>query len=210
MLLDFIASIFDVFFVWLHEIIPNLGVNIIILGIVVKLALTPVASRIKKTTGDIKDYKKAIEDTENTTTDEAVRLARKAMLKISLFLLFIAVQIVFLLGVIRLLRTPYEFEFTTVDGFSEYLVPSMEFLNLTVPDPYYVLPILVGTITFVSAIIGDGSNNRFFVYGLPAFLTFISIQLPAGVALYWISKRLFMIVKSFLLRRFDGGRTNET
>ena len=62
--------------------------------------------------------------------------------------------------------------------------------NLSKPDPYYVLPVLIAILSFLQQKImspeGDqASQNKAMLILMPLFIGYISLKLPTGVVIYW-------------------------
>lgn len=87
-------------------------------------------------------------------------------------------------------------------------------INLGVPDPTHVLPILAGLATFVqlrmsqviTANTGSGKDANAMAtqmktmqYIMPLITVFIGWNFPAGIALYWTTSTVFGIVQQYLI-----------
>ncbi|RMH37206.1 MAG: membrane protein insertase YidC [Nitrospirae bacterium] len=77
--------------------------------------------------------------------------------------------------------------------------------DLSVKDPYYVLPILMGISMVVQQKIMpttmDPTQAKMMMI-LPVFLTFIFITFPAGLVLYWLTNNVLTILQQFITDRF--------
>ena len=62
--------------------------------------------------------------------------------------------------------------------------------NLSNPDPYYILPVLVGLATFLQSKLttpsGAGGQQAMMLYFMPLFIGWVSMKFPAGLCLYWV------------------------
>ena len=85
-------------------------------------------------------------------------------------------------------------------------------INLGVPDPTHVLPILAGLATFVQLRMGQiqtantsaskdamTSQMKTMQYIMPLITVFIGWNFAAGLALYWTTSSIFGIVQQFLI-----------
>ncbi|MDF0664596.1 MAG: membrane protein insertase YidC [Nitrospira sp.] len=77
--------------------------------------------------------------------------------------------------------------------------------DLSVQDPYYILPIIMGISMVVMQKIQpttmDPTQARIMLM-LPALMTFLFINFPAGLVLYWLTNNLLTIVQQFVTDRF--------
>ena len=77
--------------------------------------------------------------------------------------------------------------------------------DLSVPDPFYVLPILMGASMVVQQKIMpttmDPTQARMMLL-LPVFLTFLFLTFPAGLVLYWLTNNVLTITQQFITDRF--------
>jgi len=77
--------------------------------------------------------------------------------------------------------------------------------DLSVQDPYYILPIIMGISMVVMQKIQpttmDPTQAKVMLM-LPAFMTFLFINFPAGLVLYWLTNNVLTIVQQFVTDRF--------
>lgn len=76
------------------------------------------------------------------------------------------------------------------------------YLDLTIPDPYYILPVLA-TVTqyFQMKSTATDSSQKTMVMFMPLMIGFISARLPAGLALYWVIGGLFSIAQQLWIAK---------
>lgn len=76
--------------------------------------------------------------------------------------------------------------------------------DLSKPDPYYVLPVLIVILSFLQQKVmspgGDSAGqNKAMLIMMPLFIGYISLKLPTGVVLYWgISSLLDVILRYYI------------
>jgi len=83
------------------------------------------------------------------------------------------------------------------------------FTDLSVCDPYYLLPIITSTTLFVQLYLGaDGINTatmppimKKIFYVMPLISFPFMIQFPAALNLYWLSNNLISILQASMLRQ---------
>ncbi|MCL4546467.1 MAG: membrane protein insertase YidC, partial [Deltaproteobacteria bacterium] len=76
--------------------------------------------------------------------------------------------------------------------------------NLAAPDPYYILPILMGLSMLISQkmnpMVGDPAQAKIMLI-LPVVFTFIFINFPAGLLLYWTVNNILTIVQQYIINK---------
>lgn len=77
--------------------------------------------------------------------------------------------------------------------------------DLSVQDPYYVLPIIMGVTMLIQQKITpttmDPTQAKIMLL-LPAFMTFLFINFPAGLVLYWLTQNTLTIAQQLVTDRF--------
>ena len=77
--------------------------------------------------------------------------------------------------------------------------------DLSVQDPYYILPIIMGVSMLIMQKIQpttmDPAQAKIMLL-LPALMTFLFINFPAGLVLYWLTNNVLSIVQQFATDRF--------
>ncbi len=76
--------------------------------------------------------------------------------------------------------------------------------NLSMQDPYYILPVLMGITMLISQkmnpVIGDPTQAKIMLI-LPIVFTFIFIHFPAGLLLYWTVNNVLTIAQQYIINR---------
>jgi YidC/Oxa1 family membrane protein insertase len=77
--------------------------------------------------------------------------------------------------------------------------------DLSVPDPYYVLPILMGVTMVIQQKITpttmDPTQAKIMLL-LPAFMTLLFLNFASGLVLYWFTNNLLTIGQQFVTDRY--------
>jgi YidC/Oxa1 family membrane protein insertase len=77
--------------------------------------------------------------------------------------------------------------------------------DLSIHDPYFVLPVLMGGGMFVQQKMTMSSmdpTQKQIMYMMPIIFTFIFLKMPAGLVIYWLTNSLVTIgVQYYLMRR---------
>jgi YidC/Oxa1 family membrane protein insertase len=90
-----------------------------------------------------------------------------------------------------------------------YREPFLWIKDLSIHDPIYVLPLVMGVSMFAmqkfSPQPADGAQAKVLLWFMPIFFTFIMFQLPAGLALYSVINNLLSIAQQQVLLNRMGG-----
>ena len=76
--------------------------------------------------------------------------------------------------------------------------------NLSETDPLYILPLIAAGTTFLMQKISTVESNqqtKIMMIFFPLFMGFISLNLPAGLVLYWATQNVVQIVQQLLIYR---------
>jgi len=77
--------------------------------------------------------------------------------------------------------------------------------DLSVMDPYYVLPILMGGSMYLHQVLTpttfqDPMQEKIFKF-LPLIFTFFFLTFPAGLVLYWFVNNVFSIIQQYIINK---------
>jgi YidC/Oxa1 family membrane protein insertase len=79
--------------------------------------------------------------------------------------------------------------------------------DLSVQDPYYVLPIVMGATMVIQQKITpttmDPTQAKIMLF-LPVFMTFLFVNFPAGLVLYWLTNNTLTITQQVVTERLFG------
>ncbi|MCK4846272.1 MAG: membrane protein insertase YidC, partial [Deltaproteobacteria bacterium] len=78
--------------------------------------------------------------------------------------------------------------------------------DLSAKDPYYIMPVLMGISMFVQQKMTPSAMDPMqakMMMLMPVVLTFLFLQFPAGLVLYWLTNNLLSIVQQYHIYR-DG------
>ena len=77
--------------------------------------------------------------------------------------------------------------------------------DLTKPDPYYTLPLVMGISLFVQQAlqptVQDQPQMKYLMWGMPIALTGVMINMPAGLSLYILTNNLLTILQQAYIKR---------
>ncbi|PIR43492.1 hypothetical protein COV24_02495 [candidate division WWE3 bacterium CG10_big_fil_rev_8_21_14_0_10_32_10] len=224
--------------VFLDYYTGNLGISIILLTLILKTLLFPTNIPNIKMSSKKGDLDEELRKLKEKYTDKSV-LAQKQMEiykkhginpasgclpNILQFLVLIALYRVF----INTLHNGLDnglFYFKFLENASLNL--KFLYLDLSKPDPLYILPVLAGIVQFVlsksllptakkvqkiaektPSQTDDVMSNmqEQMIYIAPIMTVFIGATLPSGLALYWFISSLYSFLQTYLLKRFYTNR----
>lgn len=76
--------------------------------------------------------------------------------------------------------------------------------TLSVPDPFYVFPILAAATTFLQSKVtatGDMAQQKSMLIVMPLMIGIFSLNLPSGLVLYWITSNLFSVLQQMWINK---------
>ena len=217
--MEFLYQIFGWMLFQIYGIVHNYGLSIIIFTILMKVLLLPLNIKQTKSMKDmqrlqpeLQKLNKKYKNNKEKLNEETLKLYKTFKVNPAGGCLPLLLQFPILIGLYQTLLHPETWVFVngTISGID------MSFLwmeSLSVPDPIYVLPILAALFTFVTqkftmaaqpATSPDDPNaktQKIMLYAMPIMIGYISISMPAGVALYWVVQNIFTFVQQFIMLR---------
>ena len=76
--------------------------------------------------------------------------------------------------------------------------------DLSAKDPYYVLPVIMGALMFIQNKLNPAATDPTqaqVMNFMPIIFTFMFMNFPSGLVLYWLTNSLFSTVQQLALRR---------
>ena len=85
-------------------------------------------------------------------------------------------------------------------------VPFLWLPDLARPDPYYIIPMLMGLSMFVLSKVGQigvppNPQTKMMVYFMPAFMTLLFLRFASGLNLYYAVSNIFSIPQQYLIAK---------
>src|SRR5881396_1135638 len=188
---------------YLHEITHNYGVAIILITVFIKLLLAPLAYKSYKSMKDMAAVQPEMMALQKKYADDRERLNKELMK-------FYKERKVNPVGGCL----PMFFQIPVFVSLFNILYMTIELRqapfilwvkDLSVQDPYYVLPILMGGTMFIQQKIQpttmDPKQAQIMLI-LPVFLTFLFVTFPAGLVLYWLTNNVLTILQQVITDRY--------
>jgi YidC/Oxa1 family membrane protein insertase len=207
---DFIATGLVKMLSLIHEKVPNWGVAIILLTLLVKLVLYPLTAKSYASMGEMRKLKPEIDKINEKFADDREKKGA-AMME-----LYKTHKINPLGGCLpQLLQLPiwwglYMSLSSNVELFKR---PFFFFWqDLAAPDPYYVLPLALGALMWVQQKITpstmDPAQAKMMLYLMPTMMTVFMLFLPAGLCLYMLTNSVLSIAQQkFIEYRLSEKKT---
>jgi YidC/Oxa1 family membrane protein insertase len=192
---------------FIHHYVPNYGWAIILFTVLLKLVLFPLTytssvsmakmSELQPKIKALKKKYKNMKDPEQrrNLNIETMELYKREKVNPAGGCLPLLIQMPILFGFFQLLSV----------SISVRHEPWAFWIgDLSIKDPYYILPILFGVtqivITRMTPSSGDAMNKKI-MYLMPVFFTFIVLNLPSGLTLYWFVSNLLQMGQQHIINQ---------
>jgi YidC/Oxa1 family membrane protein insertase len=203
-----IAEILLVAVKFFHDLVPNWGVAIIFLTIVIKILFFPLTYSSTKSMAKMADlqpkikairakYKKAKSDIgqRREMNEEMMKLYKEQGVNPAGGCLPLLIQLPVFWGVFRMLVVAVEFRHA----------PFALWINdLSMKDPYWVTPILMGITQFISQKMTPTSaepSQAKMMLIMPFVMTIFFINFQSGLVLYWLTTNVLQIGQQALMNK---------
>ncbi len=199
----FIAAPMFKVLMWLHNFIPNWGWTIVALTILIRILLYPLTykgmvsmHKLKELTPKIKEIQQKYKGDPQKMNMHMMELYKKHKANPLGGCLPMLLQIPVFFAIYRVLLNAIELK-----G-AEWI---LWIHDLSVMDPYYVLPILMGASMWLHQMVTpnnftDPMQEKIFKW-LPVIFTFFFVTFPAGLVLYWLTNNIFSIAQQLIINK---------
>jgi len=187
---------------YIHSVVQNWGVSIILLTLLVKLVFYPLSAASYKSMARMKNLQPRMKTLKERFGDDKQKFQQAMMEvykkeKINPFgsCLPIVIQIPVFISLYWVLLESVELR----------QAPFMLWINdLSVQDPYYVLPLLMGASMFGQTILNPtpvDPMQKNIMLAMPVMFTVFFLWFPAGLVLYWLVNNLLSIGQQWMITR---------
>lgn len=193
-------------FTLLHRVIPNYGWVIVVFALLMKLVFAPLTFRsivVMKKMQDLQPRLKALQkkyaDDPQRLNQEMMKLYRQAGVNPLSGCLPLLFQLPVFYGLYKVLQ----------DWIELRNAPFMFWIqDLSLRDPYYVLPILMGLVSAANAWLSSRDNPQGRQIGvmMSVVFTFVFLNFPAGIVLYWMVYNVFSAIEQAVIRRIYASK----
>lgn len=199
----FIANPVFLLLKWIYDYIGNWGWSIVILTILTRVVLYPLTykgmvsmQKLKDLAPKIKELQEKHKGNPQKSSAAMMELYKKHGANPMGGCLPLLLQIPVFFAVYRVLMNAIELK-----G-AEWI---LWIEDLSVMDPYFVLPVLMGATMYIQQVITpntmtDPMQQKIFKF-LPVIFTFFFITFPAGLTLYWFVNNSFSVVQQWYVNK---------
>jgi YidC/Oxa1 family membrane protein insertase len=190
--------------IWFQGFVVNWGLAIILLTFTVKAATHYWTHKSMKSMRQMTKLRPEMEKIQKKYKEDPQRM------RVEMMNLYKARGVNPLSGCLpMLLQMPIWFALyrtLTVAG-ELYQAPFLWIHDLTTPDPFYILPILLMGMMFLQAkftpTTGDGMQQKILMYGMPLMFGGFSLFFPAGLTLYIFTSTGLTALHHLWIRKMD-------
>ncbi len=200
---SFIAEVLTGFLLHAHGVIPNWGVAIILLTLTARVLTFPLSVPSIKSMIKMRELKPELDALNEKFKNDP---QAKGLAQMELWRKHNVNPVKGCLP--QMTSMPIWFAlYTTLQTAVElYNIPFLWFPDLSQPDPYYVLPIIIGATNFAQQKLmpmnaGDPTQQKLMLYFMPAMFTVFMLFLPAGLGVYMFTNGILGIAQQQLVER---------
>lgn len=194
----------------IHSFTNNWGWAIILLTLLVKLVFYPLSAasfksmaRMKKLQPRMATLKERYADDKQKFQQEMMKLYKAEKVNPAGGCLPVLVQIPVFIALYWVLLESVELRQAHFLGW---------LTDLSVPDPYYVLPILMGASMIAQHMLNPAPVDplqKKIMMALPFVFTILFLWFPAGLVLYWVVNNLLTITQQYyVMRKFSAPKSS--
>ena len=205
-----LAKIFAYFILLLYKYIPNYGFVIIIFALILKIILTPLTNKSINSAREMQKIQPLLREIQTKYKNDPKKLQEEMR---NLYkehninplggCLPLLLQMPIFIALLPVLRYSIEFRQAYFLGWLS---------DLSEPDPYWILPILMGIFMFIqqkmTQVHQDTSqmdekqlammqSQKMMMYMMPPLMVFLFSSFPSGLVLYWTTFNIFSIIQQY-------------
>ncbi len=200
-----------------YKAIPNWGLSIIIITFFVKIIFFPLTYKSMQSMSKMQElqpkikaikakYKKAKQDTDQRRkmNEETMKIYKEHKVNPAGGCLPMLIQMPIFWGFFRLLMASIEFRHA----------PFLLWItDLSIKDPYYVTPILMGITQYLSQKMtptsADPSQQKMMLI-MPVVMTIFFMNFSSGLVLYWLTNNVLQIGQQYIMNRIQKNKKSIT
>lgn len=196
--MSFLYGIFEKVLMAIYGMTGSFGLAIILLTILIKIILLPLTLKQDKSMKEMKLLQPKIDalkakygNDQQMLNQKTMELYKEHKVNPAAGCIPLIIQLPILWALFGVLR-------------KEGVVPDEAFLwfSLVTPDPYFILPILNGAVSFIQQkLMGTSSNPQMknMMYMFPIMMIFISYKMPGGLQLYWLASSVTGVIQQYFV-----------
>ncbi len=201
-----------------YAIIPNYGVAIILLTILVRIIFWPLTHKstiamckMSEIQPLIKEVQQKFKGNPQKIQQETFLLYRQYKVNPLASCLPMLVQIPIFIAFFTMLRSVVELRFASFLWISDLSQPENLFAGIF-PIAINILPVLtavtMGLQTHLSPSAGDPAQKKMMTWMMPCMMLFIFYSMPSALCLYWTVSQVLSIVQMWTLQRKKQASTD--
>lgn len=198
---DIIANPIYMALLWINTFVGNYGWTVIILTILIKSLFWPMTQasfrsmeKMRVVQPQLKKLQDRYKNDKAKLNEEMIALYKEHKINPLSGCLPIVLQIPVFVALYKVLLESIELKGA----------PFMLWIHdLSMKDPYYVFPVLMGISMFVQQKMSPASTDpvqRNVMLLLPVVFTVMFINFPAGLVVYWLVNNLLSILQQYIIR----------
>jgi len=186
----------------IHDIVGNWGWSIVLLTVLVKLVLFPLSAkayksmaRMRKLGPEMQRLKEMYGDDRQKMSQEMMKFYQKEKINPLGGCLPILVQMPVFIALYWMLLESVELRHAPFIFWIQ---------DLSVKDPYFILPILMGISMFVQQMLNPTPPDPMqakIMKMLPIIFTFFFLWFPAGLVIYWVVNNIISVAQQYFITR---------
>lgn len=196
------------FLVWLHGLVGNWGIAIILMTVGVRILLFPLTWKsiqaglsMRKLRPEIEALNKKYKDDPQGKNVATMELWKKHKVNPLGGCLPALLQLPVWWALFQSLQTAVEL----------YHTPFLWFRDLSAPDPYYIVPLILGGTMIVQQRLlpmqMDPMQQKMMTYVMPAVFTVMMLFLPSGLAVYMLTNSFIGIIQQLSIEKYYASKT---
>ena len=200
---SFIAKGLLVFLVWLHSLVKNWGIAIILMTVGVRALLFPLTLwqirsgfAMRRLRPEIDAINKKYANDQQGKGIATMELWKKHKVNPAIGCLPALFQLPVWWALFTSLQTAVEL----------YHTPFLWFPDLSSPDPYYVAPVILGLTMIIQQKLMpmqmDPVQQKMMTYIMPGVFTVMMLFLPSGLAVYMLTNAVIGISQQLIIERY--------
>ena len=211
------AAILHTAIKYIHAAVPNWGFSIIILTIIIKILFFPLTYSSTKSMAKMQElqpkmkairakYKKAKKDIaqRRKMNEEIMKLYKEHGVNPAGGCLPMLIQLPIFWGFFRMLAISLEFRQSPFIFWIK---------DLSLHDPAYVTPILMGITHYISQKMtptsADPTQQRMMMI-MPVVMTIFFLNFSSGLVLYWLTNNILQIGQQYIMNRLRKKQKSES
>ncbi|MBW3661027.1 MAG: membrane protein insertase YidC [Gemmatimonadetes bacterium] len=185
--------------IWLHAFIPSYGLVLIVFGVMVRLVMWPLTVKSYRSIQAMQELQPEIQRIREQHKEDPQKMQQETMR------LYREKKVNPLGGCLpNLLPMPILFALFFVFQSTIELrnQPFLWMADLSQPDPIYILPVFMGLTMYASSkMMTTDPKMSAMTYVMPIVLTFVFLNLAAGLVLYYAFSNLLTFGQQYWMRR---------